>query len=127
MTPQTVKKYVDLKIVDDDLALNSDGIPEMVCNVESIVQDVCHAVRESGHLVLMIGERNSEKRGLQMQKIIIVVEDDERIIPGTVAMYEMFIQGTVGRWGLTGNTYEFGNINLKAESKVDGSYTIKSG
>lgn len=103
-----MSKYVDIKITDDDLAVNVSGGVEFVSDKESITQDIKHAIRESGYLVNLIGERSKDKRNLLQQKIIIIVEDDTRIIPGTVEMYEANNE----RWIIEAETYEYGKVKL---------------
>ena len=112
-------KYIDLKITDDDLALDSDGTPLTVSDKVSIVQDLCHAIRESGYAVNMIGERNRDMRRLLQQKILEVVENDTRIIPGTANFYEdtvNFVNG-VGKYTIIADTYEYGQAQVGIESQ----------
>lgn len=105
-----MKKYFDLKIVDDALAVDLDGLPQQVWDLDSITQDLKHAIRESGLLVKLIGDRSSELRQLALQDIVLLVEDDTRIIPGTCEIEET---STVGTYNLTAQTYEFGSVNLE--------------
>ncbi|UDQ97946.1 DUF2590 family protein [Lentisphaerota bacterium WC36G] len=112
-----MKKYVDLKITEDTLAVDGDGQALFVSDLDCIVQDIKHMIRESGYLVEIIGERSQEQRQLYIQRIIRLVEDDERIIPGTVqitASSDNFINNS-GVWSLTAFTYEYGFANLNLE------------
>ena len=102
------EKYVDILIENDDMALDENGMPKYVADSDSIVQDLKHAVRESGYLVNLIAERSSEKRLLLHQQIIIVIENDERIIPGTVFMHEYENANLI----IDAETYEFGRVAL---------------
>ncbi|MDD5598784.1 MAG: DUF2590 family protein [Victivallaceae bacterium] len=102
--------YKDVRIKDDDLNLDGDGQAAIIYDIDVIAQDLIHAIRESGYLVEMVAERSPERRELLLQKIILLVEDDERIIPGTVeitASPDNFI-GSAGKWTLAAKTYEFG-------------------
>ncbi len=105
--------YKDILISNDDLAL--DGSQAVaIYDRDVIAQDLIHAIRESGYLVKMVAERSAERRNLLLTKIILLAEDDDRIIPGTVeigASADNFIAGS-GRWTLTASTYEFGTITL---------------
>lgn len=105
-------KYFDLKIVDDDLATDADNQPEMVWDRDSIAQDIKHMIRESGYLVAMIGERNAEAREILLQKIALLVEEDRRIRPGTVGITT---DGSLRRWTLLADTYEFGKLTQLLE------------
>ena len=111
-------KYIDLTIEGDDILLDAAGVPVYCWNRDSIGQDLQHAIRESGHLVAMIGERDREVRRLQLQKIRILVEDDTRIVPGTVELTLLTpgFPGNRGNWLLSADTYEFGPVeyNLNA-------------
>ncbi|WP_020411010.1 DUF2590 family protein [Hahella ganghwensis] len=75
--------YIDLYIVDNDLALDAIGVPQEVDGRASIAQDIKHMIRESGLLVELIGERNGEKVALNLSRIETRVENDTRIKPGT--------------------------------------------
>ena len=54
MTEEVI--YSDIEIAGDDLALN--GVQaRILTNRDVIVQDLIHAIRESGHLVRLLAER----------------------------------------------------------------------
>ena len=110
-------EFIDIKIVDDDIATDADGLPIMVSDLDSIEQDVRHMIRESGYLVAMIAERDQESRNLWLQKIEALIEDDERIIPGTVEIVletKGFPSG-VGRYLVTADTYQFGSLTTEVK------------
>ena len=112
-----MKKYLDLKITDDTLAVDGDGQAIFVSDLDCIVQDIRHMIRESGYLVAIIGERSQEQRQLYLQRIIRLVEDDRRVIPGTVqitASSDNF-KNNDGAWSLTASTYEYGKTSLNLE------------
>lgn len=113
-------KYIDLLISDDDLALDPAGVPELVWDRDSIAQDIKHAIRESGYLVEMVAERSRDRRRLLMQKIRLLVEDDLRIVPGTVEIEPLWFgfPGNEGRWGLVAQTREFGAVDLDLSQLV---------
>ena len=119
-------KYIDLLISDDDLTLDQDGLPQLTSDKPSIVQDICHAIRESGYVVNMIGERDREKRNLAQQNILNLVEDDERIKPGTAEIKENILSHSEFMYLLSADTYEYGSVNITMETESDGSYKIKS-
>ena len=80
--------YIDLKIIDDDLELDTSGNPVFVFDRDVIAQDVRHAIRESGLLFELIGERRPANRKLTYNKVKTLVEDDERVIPGSCSITE---------------------------------------
>ena len=75
--------YSDLKIIDDDVALDETDQPTFIYDRDVIDQDIRHAIRESGLLELMIGERSKAQRAIMVNKLRILVESDPRVIPGT--------------------------------------------
>ena len=98
-------KYSDIKLFEDDLAL--DGVQAaMVTDRNVILQDIVTALRVSGLLPLLVGERDTASRRVTENRIIDLVEEDTRVIPGSVAL-------TVETSGylLTGKTFEFGNFS----------------
>lgn len=98
--------YSDIEIAGDDLALN--GVQaRTLTNRDVIVQDLIHAIRESGHLVRMLAERTPAIRQLLRNKIILLAEDDVRIVPGTVRL-----TGPADRMRLTARTTDFGVISF---------------
>lgn len=97
--------YSDILMENDDIAIDRDNQAAIIEDRAVILQDLIHAIRESGYLVEMIAERGSERRGLLRNKIIDLVEEDTRIIPGSVNF-----TGDGEQWILTAETYEFGAI-----------------
>ncbi len=123
------EQYIDLLIEDDDLKLDADGIPVMTSDKPSIVQDICHAIRESGYAINMIGERNSEKRALLQNKILTIVEDDTRIIPGTAKFYSdpINFKNNVAIYTIVADTYQYGKAKIQIEGNIaSGTYSVKS-
>ena len=76
---------IDLKIVKDDLVLNSNGEPELVSGVECIAQDLVHMLREKGYAFALVGERNVLNISDVCKNIEIEMENDSRIYPGTAS------------------------------------------
>lgn len=101
-------KYTDIRIDADDLAF-SDVHAVLIHDRDVIVQDLRHALRESGLPTRLVGERDRERRQLVCQRIEALAEADSRIVPGTVTM----TRGSGGKFVLTGRTYEFGAITLE--------------
>lgn len=98
--------YIDLLITDRDLTLNSGNEPVLCDNRVSIAQDCVHAIIESGLATQLVGERSPTLRADLRNQIEMLVEDDERIVPGTVRVNE---ESQVKLW-VTADTYDFGRI-----------------
>ncbi|MGL4213866.1 MAG: DUF2590 family protein [Morganella morganii] len=99
--------YIDLLITDRDFTLNSGNEPVLCDNRVSIAQDCVHAIIESGLATQLVGERSPTLRADLRNQIEMLVEDDERIVPGTVRVNE---ESQVKLW-VTAATYDFGRIS----------------
>ncbi|HBL6942176.1 TPA: DUF2590 family protein [Morganella morganii] len=99
--------YIDLLITDRDFTLNSGNEPVLCDNRVSIAQDCVHAIIESGLATQLVGERSPTLRADLRNQIEMLVEDDERIVPGTVRVNE---ESQVKLW-VTADTYDFGRIS----------------
>lgn len=99
-------KYFDLFIQKGDFVLNSGNEPERCKNSVSIGQDVAHAIIESGLTYLLLAERSPTLRADIFTQIILLVETDVRIVPGTVYIKEESPQ----RLLITAETYDYGDI-----------------
>ncbi|HBC7184178.1 TPA: DUF2590 family protein [Morganella morganii] len=99
--------YIDLLITDRDFTLNSGNEPVLCDNRVSIAQDCVHAIIESGLATQLVGERSPTLRADLRNQIEMLVEDDERIVPGTVRVNE---ESQVKLW-ITADTYDFGRIS----------------
>ena len=62
--------------------------PTMCNNRESIAQDSQHAIMESGLATRLLAERSPTLRADIMMQMVLLIEDDERITPGTVSVTE---------------------------------------
>ncbi|WP_424408103.1 DUF2590 family protein [Pasteurella sp. PK-2025] len=103
----TKKLYFDLLITGEDLTLDSGNQPVICDNRVSIAQDIKHAIIESGLATLLIAERSRILRRDIILQMILLVEEDARLIPGTI-----FIDDEdQGRLRLTAETYDFGKID----------------
>lgn len=100
--------YTDLKITGNDFDLDAGGNPQLVHDVDCIAQDIMHMIRETGLLVQLIANRDNRKKAANLNKIIIAVEEDERIRPGTVFIQEP----SLGTFYLLAETLEFGAMQV---------------
>ncbi len=101
--------YTDLKIIDDDVALDENDQPIFIYDRDVIDQDIRHAIRESGLLEHLIGERSQAKRALIFNKLRILIEADPRVLPGTSEITATNIEN----FTITADT-DFGPINVGA-------------
>lgn len=104
-------KYLDILITGEDLTLDSGNAPQICNNRISIAQDVKHSIIESGLATQLIAERSRILRRDIILQIIFLVEDDERLIPGTIFIDEE----SNTRLLLNAETYDFGSIDFGVE------------
>ncbi|MEX6062123.1 DUF2590 family protein [Providencia hangzhouensis] len=100
--------YIDLLITNRDLTLNSGNEPGLCNNRQSITQDVAHRIIESGLATQLVAERSPTLRADIRTQMEMLVESDERLVPGTVVIDE---ENTKRLW-VNADTYDFGRINL---------------
>ncbi|EUD09688.1 DUF2590 family protein [Providencia alcalifaciens] len=100
--------YFDLLITNQNFTLNSGNEPELCHNRRSITQDVAHRIIESGLATQLVAERSPTLRADIRTQMEILVESDERLIPGTIVIDE---ESTKRLW-ITADTYDFGRISL---------------
>lgn len=108
--------YIDLLITPDgDFTLDSGNEPLSCNNRISIGQDIRHAIIESGLCTKLVAERSPTLRADVMTQLELLVEDDVRIVPGTV----MITDEEPTRISITAQTYDFGSINTEVELTND--------
>lgn len=103
--------YIDLLILKGDFVLNAGYEPELCNNRKSIGQDIIHALIESGLATELIAERSPTIRADIFTRMELLIEDDERIIPGTVEISEE----SQKRLWVTASTYGFGGISAQVD------------
>ncbi|MEH0886280.1 DUF2590 family protein [Enterobacter sp. UNJFSC 003] len=101
--------YIDLLITDGDFTLDSGSEPQRCNNRDSIAQDIIHSILESGVTTRLIGERSPTMRGDVLTQLSLLVESDERLVPGTVVITEE----SITRLYVTAETYEFGSVGTE--------------
>ncbi len=84
--PEANGQFVDLLITDRDITLDNAGMPVYVDDRASIAQDIQHMIMESEILIQLIAERSPMKWAGNLIKLETMIEDDVRIIPGSVIM-----------------------------------------
>ncbi|HGM7176644.1 TPA: DUF2590 family protein [Serratia marcescens] len=104
----TLLKYIDLLITDGNFTLDSGNEPELCNNRVSIAQDVVHMIIESGIVKELIAERSPVLKADIMMRMELLVESDDRIVPGTVSITD----GGNGDYFIAADTYDFGPLSL---------------
>ncbi|EMJ5162281.1 DUF2590 family protein [Citrobacter freundii] len=103
--------YIDLLINNGDFSLNAGHEPELCNNRKSIGQDIVHAIIESGLATQLIAERSLTLRADIFTQLELLVENDERIVPGTVEINEE----SQKRLWVTASTYDFGTLSYQVD------------
>ena len=103
--------YIDLLIQGGDFVLNTGNEPELCNNRKSIGQDIIHSIIESGLATELIAERSPTMRADIFTRMELLIEDDERIVPGTVEISEE----SQKRLWVTVSTYDFGGISAQVD------------
>ncbi|EEO2527659.1 DUF2590 family protein [Salmonella enterica subsp. enterica serovar Agona] len=103
--------YVDLLIQGNDFVLNTGNEPELCNNRKSIGQDIIHSIIESGLATELIAERSPTMRADIFTRMELLIEDDERIVPGKVEIGE---ESRTRLW-ITASTYDFGGISVQVD------------
>ncbi|MDR3432554.1 MAG: DUF2590 family protein [Rouxiella aceris] len=99
--------YIDLLITDGDFTLDSGNEPQLCNNRASIGQDIIHSILESGITAKLIGERSPTLRGDVITQLVLLVESDTRLVPGTIVITEE----SLSRLYVTAETYDFGVVS----------------
>lgn len=103
-----MSEYIDLLIIDNDLALDLSQQPNLVDDRACIAQDIAHMIRDSGLLVTLVAERDRLRQRDCIQQMELLVENDERLVPGTAQISQM----QPGQYLVTATTLKFGSIEV---------------
>ncbi|KAA0983764.1 DUF2590 family protein [Pseudomonas sp. ANT_J28] len=103
-----MSEYVDLLIVDNDLALDLSNQPRLINDRACIAQDIAHMIRDSGLLVTLVAERDRLRQRDCIQQMELLVEADERLVPGTAHIAQL----EPGQYLVTAKTLKFGLIEV---------------
>ncbi|WP_122698988.1 DUF2590 family protein [Pseudomonas atacamensis] len=103
-----MSEYVDLLIVNNDMALDPSRQPLLVDDRACIAQDIAHMIRDSGLLVTLVAERDRLRQRDCIQQLELLVEDDQRLVPGTARI----TQQEPGVYLVTAKTLKFGSIEV---------------
>jgi hypothetical protein len=103
-----MSEYIDLLIQDNDLVLDLSRQPLLIDDRASIAQDIAHMIRDSGLLVTLVAERDRLRQRDCIQQLELLVENDERLVPGTALITQL----EPGQYLVTATTLKFGTIEV---------------
>ena len=102
-------KYQDILIENRDVVLDAGRNPILIQDRAVIAQDIKHAIIESNLAVDLIAERSPSKKVDIRTKLELLVEEDVRLVPGTVRLDEP----TEGTIYVFADTMDFGELQLE--------------
>ncbi|MFH4543410.1 DUF2590 family protein [Vibrio alginolyticus] len=102
-------KYQDILIENGDVVLDAGRNPILIQDRAVIAQDIKHAIIESNLAVDLIAERSPSKKADVRTKLELLVEEDVRLVPGTVRLDEP----TEGTIYVFADTIDFGELKLE--------------
>jgi len=103
-----MSEYVDLLIASNDLVLDPSHQPLLIDDQACIAQDIAHMIRDSGLLVTLVAERDPLRQRDCRQQMELLVEADERLVPGTVRI----VPQAPGIFLITATTVKFGHVKV---------------
>ncbi|MGE6448838.1 DUF2590 family protein [Pseudoalteromonas tetraodonis] len=101
--------YRDLQIKHGDVVLDAGNNPMYLTDRDVIAQDIVHAILDAGLANLLVSDRGTGATSDTQTQIQLLVEDDLRIMPGTVRVEQNNINK--GQWWVHAKTIEFGAIS----------------
>mgnify|MGYP003657029981 FL=1 len=101
--------YRDLQILNGDVVLDAGKNPTYLTDRDVIAQDIVHAILDTGLANLLVSDRGTGVTQDTQTKIKLLVEDDVRIMPGTVKVEQN--ENQKGQWWVFAQTIEFGEIS----------------
>ena len=102
-------KYQDLLIENGDLVLDAGRNPALIQDRAVIAQDIKHAILESQLAVELIAERSPSLKADIRTKLELLVEEDVRLVPGTVRLEEP----KEGMIYIFAKTIDFGDLTVE--------------
>ncbi|MDX1300894.1 DUF2590 family protein [Photobacterium sp.] len=101
--------YQDLLIESGDAVLDAGRNPVLIQDRAVIAQDIKHAIIESNLAVYLIAERSPSKKADARTQLELLVEEDVRLVPGTVRIEE----AKEGTLYIFAETLEFGTVSTE--------------
>lgn len=104
--------FIDLHINNGDVVLDAGLTPTYLTDRAVIAQDIVHAILDTGLAHLLVSDRGTGVTADTQIKIKLLVEDDVRIMPGTVRVE----QESSGQWWVYADTINFGAVSSQITS-----------
>jgi hypothetical protein len=102
-----MSQFIDLHIQSGDVVLDAGLTPSYLTDREVIAQDIVHAIIDTGLAHALVSDRGTGVTADTQIKIKLLVEDDVRIMPGTVRVEQV----SLGQWWVYADTINFGPIS----------------
>ncbi len=101
--------YQDILIENGDVVLDAGRNPVLIQDRAVIAQDIKHAIIESNLAVELVAERSPSKKADIRTKLELLIEEDVRLVPGTVRLEEP----KEGMIYVFAKTSDFGNVEVE--------------
>jgi hypothetical protein len=102
-----MSQFIDLHIQHGDVVLDAGLNPSYLTDRAVIAQDIVHAILETGLANLLVSDRGTGVTADTKTRLKLLVEDDVRIMPGTVRIE----QASLGQWWVFADTIDFGPLS----------------
>lgn len=104
--------FIDLHINNGEVVLDAGLTPTYLTDRAVIAQDIVHAILDTGLAHLLVSDRGTGITADTQIKIKLLVEDDVRIMPGTVRVEQV----SSGQWWVYADTINFGAVSSQITS-----------
>ncbi|MDH5935216.1 DUF2590 family protein [Vibrio splendidus] len=101
--------YQDILIESGDVVLDAGRNPVLIHDRAVIAQDIKHAIIESNVAIHLIAERSPAKKADARTQLELLVEEDVRLVPGTVRIEEV----NDGQIYIFAETVRFGSVSTE--------------
>ena len=103
--------YQDVLIENGDVVLDAGRNPVLIQDRAVIAQDIKHAIIESNVAIHLIAERSPAKKADARTQLELLVEEDVRLVPGTVRIEEV----SDGQLYIFAETMQFGRVTTEVQ------------
>lgn len=116
-----MNQYIDLHVHDGDFVFDEALQAQTVSDRQSIGQDIKHRLIESGLVLMLLGQRSEEERQAIINKVLIEVDKDSRLEPGTAQLLPS--SPNHERYVLTATTIDYGQLQVDFQWPIAASDT----
>lgn len=107
--------YRDIEIKNGDVVLDAGQNQSYLTDRSAIAQDIANSIIENGLAHLLVGDRGTGIIADTKIKIKLLVEEDIRVLPGTVQVNQL----DNGQWWVFAETIDFGPLSTSIETGVE--------